>query len=159
LVLSLCHESPLFQVDSVRTRGLGGVLVCFWQDCPPVFVFAGGPFPDQPPSFLSLGGIMVHLHLGMNYVLFLFSLLSFRRCVFISLLALFFPSSLDPRLVSLSLFWEAWDGRFCLWASDRLVDPFLCFPLWEVRLGLKLFSWRHSTAGVLNCVHAFSGAF
>ena len=47
---------------------------------------------------------------------------------------------------------------FCLGVSDRLVDPFLCFPLLEVRLGLKLFSWRHSTAGVLNHVHAFSGA-
>ena len=37
---------------------------------------------------------------------------------------------------------------FCLGVSDRLVDPFLCFPLFEVRLGLKLFSWRHSTAGI-----------
>ena len=27
--LSLCLESSLFQVDSVKARGLGGVLVCF----------------------------------------------------------------------------------------------------------------------------------
>ena len=27
--LSLCLESPLFQVDSVIARGLGGVLICF----------------------------------------------------------------------------------------------------------------------------------
>ena len=47
---------------------------------------------------------------------------------------------------------------FCLGVSDRLVDPCLCFPFWEISLGLKLFSWRHSTAGVLNHVHAFSGA-
>jgi len=31
-----------------------------------VFVFTGGPFPDQPPSFQSLGGILVHPHLEMN---------------------------------------------------------------------------------------------
>merc|ERR1711874_241795 len=76
LVLSLCHESPLFQVDSVRTRGLGGVLVCFWQDCPPVFLFIGGLFPDQPHPFCLWAGFwFISIWEGIK-VLFLFSLLS-----------------------------------------------------------------------------------
>ena len=41
-------------------------------------VFTGGLCPDQPPSFLSLGGILVQPHWGWINVLFLISLLSFR---------------------------------------------------------------------------------
>ena len=88
---------------------------------------------------------------------FLFSLLSLGGVFFLPSL-LPFPSSLDPRLVSLSLSWEAWDGRFLLggkWSFGRSLS---LFSFWEISLGLKLFSWRHSTAGVLNHVHAFSGA-
>ena len=76
--LSLCHESHLFQVDSVRARGLGGVLVCFGRIVLLCLFFTGGLCPDQPPSFLSLGGILVQPHWGWINVLFLFSLLSFR---------------------------------------------------------------------------------
>ena len=115
-------------------------------------VFTGGLCPDQPPSFLSLGGILVQPQLGMNQCPSPLLWASGGLCVSFPSLPPFFFLKLDPRLVSLlspgrhgMLVFAC--GKVIVW-----VDPFLCFLYWKI-------VWGSSSSAGAFPLQGFSNAF